>query len=76
MIAQKVESTSLRGVHNSSLGRVQLQTFGFHPLLHLFQSGLRLGLAAALDDEVVGLARPLPAPLGHLLVLWVEIDVG
>jgi len=54
LITQKVESPTLRGVHEAGLGRVQLQTFGFHPALHLIQSGLRFGLAAALDNEVVG----------------------
>jgi hypothetical protein len=76
MIAQEVESTTWRGVHDLGLGRMKLPPFGFPPPLHLDPSRLGFGWRAALDDEVVGLARHGPTLLGHPMVQRVEVDVG
>src|ERR1039458_7278195 len=61
------------GVDDACLFWMQGQSCFLHPGLHLTQRHLRLGLAAAQDDEVVGVAHQFPARSFHLVVEGVQI---
>src|SRR5688572_9349457 len=75
VIAQKVEPTSLRGVDDSRLFRMQLQTSTFDPLLHYDERRSGLSFAPTENDEVICVAHHLVATPGHLMVQRVKIDV-
>src|SRR5229473_3370311 len=75
VVTKKVEATSLRGVHDAGLLRMQPQTSLRRPLLHFFERRSGLGLAATENDEVICVAHHLIPTASHLVVQQVKIDV-
>src|SRR5713226_6454603 len=75
VVTKKVEATSLRGVHDAGLLRMQPQTSLRRPLLHFFERHSGLGCAATENDEVICVAHHLIPAASHLVVQRVKIDV-
>src|SRR5712691_2480856 len=75
VIAQKVKATSLRGIDDAGLFRMQAQASLRRPLLHFGERRSGLGFAAAENDEVVCITHHLIPTVSHLMVQRVKIDV-
>src|SRR2546421_2665242 len=74
VVTKKVEATSLRGVHDAGLLRMQPQASLRRPLLHFFERRSGFGCAATENDEVSGIAHHLIPTASHLLLQRVKID--
>src|SRR6266508_3239897 len=75
VIAKKVEATTLRGVSDAGLLRMQPQPGIRRPLLHFCECRSGLGFAVTENDEVICIAHQLVPTAGHFVVQRVKIDV-
>ena len=76
VIAQKVKTLPLGGVHDSRFGGMQAQSRLGRPGLHLCQRRTGFSLAATQDHEIVGVPDHLEASLSQAVIQRIEIDIG
>ncbi len=75
VVSQKVKSSRLRRIDDSSLFRMQRQSDLRRPRLHVGQSSFRFRFTATQNDEVVRIAHHLEAAVLHLLVQRIQVNV-
>ncbi len=76
VIPKEVKPAGDGHVDDPRLFRMQRQARFAYPVPHRRQGGLRLGLTATEDHEVVRLAHQFPARRRHLVIQRMEIHVG
>lgn len=76
VVAQEVEASSLGGIDDPRLVRVEPQSCRGGPLRHLGQCLLGLAMTATQDHKVVRVPHHLVAELRHSMVQRVQVDIG